>query len=119
MQNVFSRFGACAMGNCFFLAALGAVYAFRILSLPLLQCCVNPDVLQGHWLYFPMLATLTLGESLLKERHIPCIFLPFQRTDLEMYKHYTKTMRIPVTKNEKRVIKPSRVSSSFVSAHAP
>ena len=107
------------MGNCLFLGALGTVYAFRILSLAVRQCCVNPEVLQGHWLYFPMLATLTVGESLLKKRHIPCIFLPFQRRHLQMYKQYTKTMRMPVTKNEKCVIKPTRVSSSFLSADAP
>ena len=119
VQNVFSRFCACAMRNTFFLAALGAVDAFCILSLPLRQCCLNPDVLQGHWLYFSMLATLTVGESLLKKRHIPCIFLAFQRRHFQMYKQYAKTVRMPVTKNEQRVLKPTTVSSSFLSAHAP
>ena len=107
------------MGNSFFLAALGAFDAFRILSLPLRQCCLNPHVLQGHWLYFSMLATLTVGERLLKKRHIPCIFLPFQRRQLEMYKQYAKTIRMPVSKNEQRVIKSTRASSSFLSAQAP
>lgn len=65
-----------------------------------------------------MLATLTVGESLLKKRHIPCIFLAFQRRQLQMYKQYAKTVSMPVTKNEERVVKTTRVSSSFLSAHA-
>ena len=73
------------MRNSLFSAAVGAVDAFRILLLPLRQCSGNPDVLQGQWLYLCMLATFTVGESLLKKGHIPCIFLGFQRRDLEMY----------------------------------
>ena len=97
VQNVFSGFCACGMRNSLFLAAVGAVDTFRILSLLLRQCSGNPDVLQGQWLYLSMLATFTVGESLLKKSHIPCIFLAFQCRDLEMYKHYANTVRIVLT----------------------
>ena len=75
VQNVFSRFCACAMRDSLFLPAVGAVDALRILSLLFRHCSLNADVLRGHWLYSSMLATVTVGESLLKKRHIPCIFL--------------------------------------------
>ena len=77
VQNVFSCCCACAMRNSLFLPAVGALLLFR-------QCSVNGDVLRGHWLYSSMFATLTVGESLLKKRHIPCIFLAFQRRHLQM-----------------------------------
>lgn len=86
------------MRNSLFLAPVGVVDAFGILSLLLRQCCLNPDVLQGQWLYFSILATFTLGESLLKKRDISCIFLAFQRRDLQMYKQYAKTVRMLVTR---------------------
>ena len=84
MQNLFLRFRACAMRNSFFLGSGGPFDTFGILSLPLAQCCVNVDVFEGDWLYFCILATLTVGESLLKKRRIPCIFVPFQRRHLQM-----------------------------------
>ena len=84
VQNLFSRFRACAMRNSFFLGSGGPFDTFGILSLPLAQCCVNVDVFEGDWLYFCILATLTVGESLLKKRRIPCIFVPFQRRHLQM-----------------------------------
>ena len=118
VQSVFSRFGACAMRNSLLLPAVGAVDALRILSLLFRECSLNADGLRGHWLYSSILATLTVGESLLKKRRIPCIFLAFQRRHLPMYKQYAKTVRMPVTKNEQRVVKPTRVSSGFLSAHA-
>ena len=107
------------MPNSFYLAAVGPLDGFGILSLLLRECSLNPEVLQGHWLYFSILATLTLGESLLKKRDIPCIFLAFQRRDLQMYKQYAKTVRMLVTENEQGVLKATRLNSTFVSAHAP
>ena len=36
-----------------------------------------------------------------------------------MYKEYRSTVRMLVTENDKGLLKARRVSSSFVSAHAP
>lgn len=46
-------------------------------------------------------------------------YLAFQRRDLQMYKQYAKTVRIPLTENEQGLLKRTRLTSSFVSAHAP
>ena len=91
-------FWVLRMRNSLFLAPVGVVDAFGILSLLLRQCSGNPDVLQGHRFYFSILATFTVGESLLKKGHIPCIFLAFQRRDLQMYKQYANTVSIIVPK---------------------
>lgn len=77
------------------------------------------DVFRGYWLYFWILVTSTVGESLLKKRHIACMIVALEATRLQMYKHYGKTLSMRVIKNEQRLMKRGRVNSSFVSAHAP
>ena len=106
------------MPNSFYLAAMGPVEASCILLFVLQQCSLNPNVSQGHWLYFSTLATFALGQSLLKKRDIPCIFVAFQRRDLQMYKQYANTVRMLVTDNEQGVLKGTTVTTTFVTANA-
>lgn len=107
------------MANPLFLGAVGALCGFAMLQLLLRQYFENTDVLQRNWLYLSILATFTAGESLLKKRHDPCIFLVFQRRHLKMHKQYAKTVRMVVTENDHAGVKGTRVTTCFVTAHAP
>ena len=59
-----------------------------------------------------MLATLTAGESLLKVRHMSCIFHAFQRTHLQMHKQYANKVSMVVTVEGKRRENPPHLAIS-------